>query len=295
MMRVHRLCYREAMARARAFAALFAASMTVADAAAHADEKAACIDSAETAQKLRGQGKLVDARTRLLECTRDACPKVVRDDCTNWIAEVDKDTPSVIVRARSPRDEDVDGAISIDGKVVKGHVDGAPIPVDPGPHAIRLTAADVAFDDAETKVIVALGEKNRIVTLALAPKGHGSVAATPPDATRTSSTRWVGWAMGGLGVASLATFAILQILAQGAYSDMKDSACGIANTCGADVLDPIRTKFVVSGVMLGLGSALVVGSVIWLIADRPAKSAVALRFGIAPTTGGLAVGATGVF
>ena len=289
--------YLEPMARARGFAALLAVGVTVAGAAAHADEKAICIDSAEAAQKLRGQGKLLDARARLLECTRDACPKVVRDDCTNWISEVDKETPSVIVRARSPRDEDVDGAIAIDGKVVKAHVDGAPIPLDPGPHAIRLTARDGAFDDAETKVIVALGEKNRIVTLALASKGQGPVVANPPiDAPRTSGTRWVGWTMGGLGVASLTTFAVLQILAQGAYSDMKDSACGKSSTCSADVLDPIRTKFVVSGVMLGVGSALVVGSVIWLIADRPAKSTTsAVRFGIAPTAGGLAFGADGVF
>ncbi len=267
---------------------------------ARADEKAACIDAAEAAQKLRTSGKPVEARAELLKCTRDACPKVVRDDCTSWIAEVDKETPSVVVRARSPKDEDVDGAIAIDGVTVKARVDGAPIAVDPGPHEVKLVPTDAAFGESTQKVIVAAGEKNRIVTLAVTPKGQKpkDVVVEQGSPAKPASKAWIGWTLTGVGVASWAAFAVLQVVAQGEYSDMKASPCGLNATCGPDVLDPIRTKFVASGVLLGIGGAFLVSGVAVLIVTATggsAPKAAAWNAFVAPTTGGAALGVTGAF
>lgn len=241
--------------------------------AARADdkaEKAACIDAAESAQKLRTSSKLIDARASLLRCARDVCPKAVRDDCNAWMAEVDRDLPSVIVRARSPKDQDLDGAISIDGNPVKAHVDGAAVTVDPGPHVVKLTPSDPAWAETESRVIVAAGEKNRIVTLS--PLAHGTTV-TPTPTREGGSTRWVGWTLGAVGLATTVAFVAVQVVAQGEYADMKDSACGKALTCGADVLDPIRAKFQASGVLLGVSAALLVSSVVWLIVDHPKAAA----------------------
>ncbi|CAN5420734.1 hypothetical protein BH09MYX1_BH09MYX1_66820 [soil metagenome] len=262
---------------------------------ARADEKSACIDAAESSQKMRKAGQLTEARIELLKCTRDACPKVVRDDCTSWIAEVDKETPSIIVRAKSPKDEDLDGAVWIDGRMLKGTLDGTPLPLDPGPHTVKVAPSDGSYAEGETKVIVAVGEKNRIVALALHGVGTTTIPIGADEVKRPGkSTRWIGWTLGGVGLASLATFAILEVLAQSDYSEMKDSACGKATTCGSDVLDPIRSKFVAGGILLGIGGALVVTSVIWIIADRPAPTT-ALRFGVSPTAGGAGLSLSGSF
>ncbi len=291
------------MKRRVARGAILMATLLVAVRASAADTKTACIDAAEGAQKLRTTGHLTEARAQLLQCTRDACPKVVRDDCTSWIAEVDKEMPSLIVRARSPKGDDVDGAVVIDDKPARDHVDGTALAIDPGPHTVRIVPSDPAFAPADTKVIVAAGEKNRIVTLQVTGKttasggaaSGGTQGPATGEAPKGSGTRWVGWTLGGLGVAGMIGFAVLEVVAQGEFSDMRASTCGQANTCGADVLDPIRTKFQASAVMLGVSGALLVSGVLWLILDRPSAPKTSAWLGVAPQPGGASVGLGGSF
>jgi hypothetical protein len=280
-----------------AFGSVAVLALLGASSAHAADTKNACIDAAEAAQKLRTSGHLTEARAQLLQCTRDACPKVVRDDCTSWITEVDKETPSIVVRARSPKGDDVDGAILIDGKPAKDHADGTAIALDPGPHVVRVVPGDAGLEPAESKVIVAAGEKNRIVAIALPAHGGTTTVEPVKPASGKSSTSWVGWLLGGVGVAGMVAFTVVQVVAQGEYSDMKDSACGKASTCGPDVLDPIRAKFQASGVLLGVSSALLVSGVVWIIATAGSGGAAkpAAWLTVAPTLGGGAVGLSGRF
>ena len=68
--------------------------------AALADTKAECVAASEKAQQLRDDRKLIEARDQFLACARDACPAAVKKDCADQIADVNKRTPSVVVRQR---------------------------------------------------------------------------------------------------------------------------------------------------------------------------------------------------
>jgi hypothetical protein len=63
-----------------------------------------CFAAAESAQPLMKQHKLRGARARLEVCSRDACPRLARDDCRRWLDEVNRAIPSVVVAAREVRD-----------------------------------------------------------------------------------------------------------------------------------------------------------------------------------------------
>src|SRR5215472_11973757 len=89
----------------RALCALVAASVTTWSLPAGAVDKAACVDAAETGQRLRKEGRLISARDSLLVCASPECPEVVSQDCTGWLGEVQRRLGSVVVRARDPHGE----------------------------------------------------------------------------------------------------------------------------------------------------------------------------------------------
>src|SRR5215470_4150062 len=69
--------------------------------------KKACIEASEQGQQLRDEGKLIKAREKFLTCVRDTCPGMIRKDCTEWLAGVDANLPSVVVSARDESGHDV--------------------------------------------------------------------------------------------------------------------------------------------------------------------------------------------
>src|SRR5271156_3625369 len=81
--------------------AILGSIVAVTPSPARADEKAACIAASEDAQQLKLDGKLTLARARLLGCARAECPAIVRQDCAQWIAEVDAALPTVVLGARA--------------------------------------------------------------------------------------------------------------------------------------------------------------------------------------------------
>ncbi len=54
------------------------------------DEKVACVNAASKSQQFRDAHKLVEARAELRQCVAAQCPAVVRDDCTNWLGDVER-------------------------------------------------------------------------------------------------------------------------------------------------------------------------------------------------------------
>src|SRR5262249_17237694 len=118
-----------------------------------------CADAAEHAQLARAAGHLVEARADLLVCASTSCPAVVRRDCPDWYAAVDRALPPIIVVARDAAGADVAVVrVSIDGTRV-ARADGRAIPLDPGHHHLEVESdAGVVV----TREIVAIeGEKER--------------------------------------------------------------------------------------------------------------------------------------
>src|SRR5258706_15978308 len=66
-----------------------------------------CASASETGQRARQTENLLDARDDFRACSVADCPSLIRADCTGWITDLQRETPSIILRARDSRDHDV--------------------------------------------------------------------------------------------------------------------------------------------------------------------------------------------
>src|SRR5260221_13814133 len=75
-----------------------------------------CVNASEEGQTARARGALLQARTSFAACAAATCPKAVRAECTRWLDEADRDTPTVVVALKDSHGVDVpDGRVTIDG------------------------------------------------------------------------------------------------------------------------------------------------------------------------------------
>ena len=78
-----------------------------------------CADSAEHGQAERKLGHLLLARGEFRLCAVAKCPRVVRDDCTRWVDELDAAIPTVLFGATNDHGEDITSLkVSVDGHSV---------------------------------------------------------------------------------------------------------------------------------------------------------------------------------
>ena len=187
---------------------------------AFADDKAACLDAATKGQRFKDTHKLVEARDQLRICAAAACPAVVQTDCANWLAEVEKALPTVVVTAKSGAGADlVDVKVTVDGQPLVSKLDGQAIPMNAGPHTFHFEGADGTLDQ---QVVVTEGEKSQKVAIVL--------GAPPPAPDTGGSSTWktVGWVLGGVGVAGLGVGTVAGLIAMG---DKNNAGCNSSNVC----------------------------------------------------------------
>jgi hypothetical protein len=223
---------------------------------ARADEKQACITAFEDAQQLRIDGKLLAARTRLLECARPECPALVRQDCTQWMADVVAATPTVVLGARDRQGQDViDVKAEMDGAPVAARLDGRPIPVDPGVHVFRFESTVAAGMSAQAQVLVRAGEKNREITVTFGGPASTSTSKTPeaarPEGQDRANVPALSWVFGGVALASLGT-ALAFDVAQAVDYDHLSSTC--AGHCSPGDVDHVATERWIAGITAGVGA-----------------------------------------
>src|SRR6185436_10965278 len=99
--------------------------------AARADEADDCIAAHTEAQRLRKQGKLLEARKQLLFCGGKTCPGMLMSDCSTWLTEVEGEVPSIVPALRGPAGEIADARVLVDGALVRERIDGQPIELEP--------------------------------------------------------------------------------------------------------------------------------------------------------------------
>lgn len=257
--------------RVGAVLAVLAVVASAGDASA-ADEKQACVRASEKAQQLRNASKLVEAREQLVACTRTECPKLVQQDCTQWMSEVLSATPSVVPAAKDRAGRDiVDVRVSIDGKLATDALDGKAIGVDPGVHTLHFeTSAAAAIDET---VVVKQGEKNRIVTVTFAKGDDATAAGAPGPASASrgaeepprSSPPIAAYVVGGIGIVALGAALVVQL---GANSDARDLRETCAPRCSQSDVDGIQSRYTVAGVTAGVGGALLITGVVMLLLHR---------------------------
>lgn len=268
------------------FASLVGCSLTM-SVTSRADDREVCAAAAEQAQQLRDEGKFRKGREQMITCSRDVCPAPIKRDCLQWLAELDKNAPSVVVGARRGDKDVTDVTVKLDGEVVAARLDGKPIPVDPGEHTFTFEHQGQTIEE---KVLIRTGEKNRPLNVKL----EGAAAPPPPPGETTpppSDDRGSGGSLvpalivGGVGVVALGSFAFFGITGKSAVDDLQTCK----PRCAESDVDSARTKLIVADISLGVG-VVALGVATYMILTRPkadVKTGVSsLRVDFAPTRGG---------
>jgi hypothetical protein len=268
----------------RAAAGVLAAGLALAAAPdAGAVDRETCFSSAESAQTLRKAGHLRDARDKLTVCANATCPASVQNDCTNWAREVDAALPTIVVQAHDAKGNDLtDVRVVVDGKTFATRLDGKPIAVDPGSHALRIERAGAT--PVERSLVAVQGQKERVIDAEL------DVAVDHPAQTPTSRPIPLPvWILGGVGAAALVTTGVFWVWGRSDYSSLQGS-CG--ESCNPSQVSPVRTKLVVGDVALGVG-VVSLGLAAWFYFTRKTESppaAEGAELFVTPAPGGAVAG-----
>lgn len=256
------------MTRARWMTVPVVAALTCISAGAQADDKE-CMAAASKGQELRDEGKLTEARTLFERCADPSCPAPIPGYCAEWLGDVARKMPTVVFRAVDETGHDVtDASAQIDGSAPVA-VDGRAVDVNPGKRTIRISrAGSRPFEDV---IVVAQGEKDRVVVAKLAP---APIAATPvetPAPVKTSrgvpTASWVAWGIGG---AALLSFAAFGLKARVDYDDY-ESRCG--SRCAPSERDTVQTSVTIADVSLVVALlAAGVGTVFYLVRPTPSSA-----------------------
>jgi hypothetical protein len=256
-------------------------------------EKRVCAASYEAAQSLRNQQKLRKAREQLAVCAHGSCPSVVTLDCASWLKEVDAAIPTLLIRARDERGRTVsDFRVLVDGEPLTRDLD-APVPLDPGPHLVRIEAT--GFAPLEQNVVLRAAEHRRVHESTLFSAGRepaekSELPADPfrgasqrephpferpiaestpqdnpavPPLVESSSARETGiYVAGAVGLLAFGGAAYLGHQAS-RDADYMRSTC--APYCAESEVDAARIKLVGANVSLAVGlGSVAIASILWL-------------------------------
>jgi hypothetical protein len=195
---------------------------------AEAPSKASCAQAYESAQESRAAGQLQETQKRLSVCARPECPSFVQKDCARWLEEVDRELPSVIIRAEG-LDAQAAGEVrvTLDGQPVPNAFGGGPITLDPGRH--ELVAESPGGSRMARTIVAQQGVQNRSVNLDFAPEQAASAEVAVDTGSEGSSLRPYAYVAWGLGAVGLGTFAVLGTLGRADEQALKDD-CPAATT-----------------------------------------------------------------
>ena len=234
---------------------------------AAADDIATCVNASEQAQLLRDDGKYKRARELFVACTRDACPGIVKKDCTEWLAALDQSMPSVVISAKDGAGRDLTNVkVTVDGQPFADKLDGKPLALDPGEHALHFEAPGAA--PVDDRLVMHAGEKNRALTVRLGPV---PVVATPtppePAPTRGGGVPIAAIALGAVGVVAIGSFAFFGLTGKSDVSDLRSSC---APNCDASKVEAARSKLIFADISLGAG-VVALGVATWMVLTSTAS------------------------
>jgi len=239
--------------------------------------KAQCLEAHERAQSLRSTASLRAAREQLLVCSADACPSLVKVDCTKWLPDLEKDLPTIVVRAKDGAGNEIaDVRVVVDGVEVAKYLDGKPIAVDPGAHAFRYERE--GSPAVEAQVVIRAGEKNRTLAVTFA----ADAAPVPPPVEPPFTATTLPWILGGVGVVAFGSFAFFGLRARSRLDELK-SEC--APSCDPEEKSSLQTQLVVADISLGV-SLVSFGLATYFFLSARSPPPTSARVGVSPLAGG---------
>jgi hypothetical protein len=181
--------------------------------------------------------------------------------------------PTVLIVARDEKGNTTDDVrVIVDGEVWAEKLDGRAMPIDPGPHQIRLEHEGAA--PWEDKILINEGEHSRRIEPSFAAKKPESVsvgiaptpnpAPTSPPPSSSSPSLWPAGLMFGVGGAGLVVGGVMGGLALGAKSSL-DKECPTKATCPSGAqsdINKLNAMGIGSTVGFAVGGAAVVTGII---------------------------------
>jgi hypothetical protein len=265
-------------------AALLSAVFSFANAANAANEAPSseqCAEAFDASQRLSQSGKLQGALEQLIICAQPSCPAFLTRECTAEYERIQVSMPTVTLAATDEQGSPiVDVSVTVDGKRITDRIGGLATPVDPGFHEFVFERA--GHPPVKVSVLISEGEKNkRVVAEFRPPTAPADVAPSPPVASSapalppppSSSTRRsvpiATYVLGGVGIAAIGTGVAFRLIGASDY-DALEKDCKSA--CNPDDVDPVRTKYTISKVSMGVGAAALVGAGVVFLIDRGSRS-----------------------
>jgi hypothetical protein len=213
---------------------------------AHAADKD-CMVAASSGQQARDEGRLMEARARFQVCAQTECPAPIPAYCRDWLADVARKLPTLVLRAVDSDNHDLpDANVVVDERPVT--VDGRAIEIDPGRHRVRMSGP--GMQPFETEFVAAQGEQDRVLVGRLVPASRPVLPRPPPRLEHTAPPRSIptasklAWGVGALGLVS---FSIFGTKARLDYDDYRAS-CG--ERCAASARDSVATSVTIADVSL---------------------------------------------
>ena len=264
--------------RGRLFVATCLAGLLV-PALGHAQvTRQACVEAYENAQTTSKHHQLAQARQHIRTCLDSACPSSLRSECAGWLKEIDSRQPSILLGCTGPSGEArTDAEVKLDGAVISKSLDGKALDVDPGSHEFTFTLPGES--PLVMAVVVREGEKMQRVVGLFPQRPRPPAAAIskpPPPIETTRPVPWPVFALGGVTVLGVGTWAALGIWGNSGKSDLE--AC--TPNCSHDATDDVRTRYIVGDVMLAV-AIVAAGAATFLYLTRGevrAPQTTALRF-----------------
>jgi hypothetical protein len=216
-------------------------------------------------------------------CAGPSCADWIQKECTGWQNEVERAMPTIVVRAIGHDGCDLDLArVLVDGETLATRIEGQPLRIDPGPHVVRVEAANDA--PVEQRIVLSAGEKNRRLFVSFARPGAACTPAPRASEDRSrSSLSPAAVGVGAVGLLALGVGAALDISfwAQKPEFDRCRPACDPARA------DPWQMRGHVAEVLLGVGALTLAGAAYLFFAGMPhsSKSATVRTSGLVPTQG----------
>jgi len=227
--------------------------------------KAECFARHEEAQVARRQGHLLEARAWLRQCASATCIGIVRADCIEWLAEVERAIPSLVITARARGADLVDVKVIIDKQPVTARLTGAALDLDPGAHQLRFESPP--WPAVERTILVSEGVKDRPIDVEFAPVAPPTApVAAPPTAPFFAPPDRLDYVLAGTAAAGLATSITFGIWALWSRSNL--DSC--APFCTDEDTNPVRAKLIVADVALGV--SVVSLAIVFLHMRAPADS-----------------------
>lgn len=238
-------------------------------AAPEASAAASCAEAYEKAQTDRLAGEYLAALEAARSCSQLECNAAIIRECMKLYESLDAEVPTLVLAAKGADGSELTNVrVTADGQPLLDSLDGKPVSLNPRAYVFRFEAE--GLPPVEVQQTARVGEKHRIVEVVLATPEQLAAAAAATSATtspqapprpvivrRKRPVPLATYLLGGTGVVALGAFGYLRVSGIADYNEM-NADC--SPTCSPDDVDPIRSKFRLSFVALGVGAAALSGA-----------------------------------